>query len=202
MKKMKVVSIIIVTILIGAGVTSISVAQPLDGEIDVEIREILGLVAPVINLKNESNVTFVAESSGDENETYYRVNDTLEISLDVTDNSGKESYIFPRPVFYTAVIFRKPKITLKGGFFKRMLPTFEILKSVNVVNASLGKNQTDFIQLKVNYSVADISGTEQMTLHLLCFGIPPGDANGIEGIHVVDYKKVTLNVDYVPVSPI
>ena len=202
MIKMKVITITIVSILLGAGITSVGIAQSLDGKIDVEVSKFLGLVKPVINLENESDVSFVVRPVGDENSTYYQVNDTIEINLDITDNSGRGDtlpFVFGRSIFCSAIIWRMPKITLQGGFFKRLIPTFVPLQIVNVVNSTIGKNKSTVIEFPLNYTIAEEvanSEGEQMTMHILCMGMIPDDVNGIGDIKFISHKKVTINVGY------
>jgi len=200
MKEMKLISIMIVTVLIGAGLSSISVAQPLGGQIDVEVSNFIGIVSPVLNLDNESTVDFSAEFVEEGNNSYYKINDSLEINLDVTNNMGRDNLIFSRSLFYAAVLIRTPKITFTGGFFKRMLPVLKFgVKPI--MDSMLVQNSTPVIKLPVNYTLgADSIGTEEMTLHLFTMGMIPGDVNGIEGLKIVDYQKVSLTVDYNIVS--
>jgi hypothetical protein len=201
MKKIKILSIMIISALIGTGIVSTSTAVQLDGQIDVEIRELFGLVAPIINIEN-TTVVFPAEPYDYKGTTQYYVNSTLEIELVVSDNSGRNDtflpYLFGRPLFYSAFMWRMPKITLKGGFLQRFIPTFVPLRTVNVVNSTFGKDETTTIQLPVNYTIADaaVTETEEMTLHLLCMGMPPGDVNGIAGIKIISHKKIALDVSY------
>lgn len=202
MKKVKIISIMIVTLLISIGAVSVSGTNTLDGHIDVEVTQFfMGLVHPRINLANESDIAFIAEPVTQNNLSFFRVNDSITIDLDVTDNSGKDEYMFSRSVFYSAIIVRKPVINMKvGGYFKRMFPAFELLKPAKVVSSTLGGNRTTEIVIPINYTIAkETIEPEEMTLHFVTFGMLPGDINGIEGLHVISYKKVTLNVDYVAI---
>jgi len=200
MFKLKMIAIIIVCLFLGTGISSISGSQVLDGQIDVEINGfILGSVHPRINLENESDVTFQADEVTEEDVTYYTVNDSIIINLDIDDNTGKDSYIFSRSVIFGALLIRKPVVNLKvGGFLRRMFAAKPVLKIISVVNATIGANKTTQIEIPVNYTIAkETLEDEDMTLHVMTMGMLPGDINGVEGLHVIDYKKVTLHVDYI-----
>ena len=205
MIKMKFISIILVSILIGAGISAVSAAD-LGGQIDVELTEfLLGAVHPRINLDNESSVSFLAELVEEDNSTYYQVNETLTINLAIEDNTDREQFIFPRLVICSAVLLRRPKFVAPflgpNGYFKRWIAGRELLKTVNVVDSQFGgENKTDEIEIAVNFTI--ISETmpepEEMTLIIATLGAPfPGDINGDEGLgRFIDHKKVTLDVTY------
>lgn len=197
MRKIKFISIMIVSILLGAGITSIATAQELDGEIEVDIKQTLGIVSPVINLENETTIELEAELIEEENSSYYRVNDSIEINLNVTNDMENENPIFSRSVFYSAILIRKPvKIMPFGGIFGRILPIFKV-GIVPVIDSMLGKNASAQIELPLNYTImGDTLADEDMTLHLFTMGMLPGDVNGINGLKVVDYHKVTITANY------
>ena len=196
--KIKVISIMVVSILIGVGAFSAS-AEFLQGDIDVEITDTLGLVCPRRDLDNTSMVEFIPTYVDDGNDSYWEINSSIDISLNITDNSGRENFWLPRSVMYTAILVRKDiKILPLIGLFKRMVPVRELFKTVNVVESQLGENMTDTISIPVQYNVYnDTLGPETMTLHLFVMGILPGDVNGIDGIKVVEYKAIELQVDYI-----
>jgi hypothetical protein len=198
--KIKMLSITIVGMLILIGMTSSMNADTLDGEIDVKLTQyLMGLVHPHINIESENDVSFNAEEVTEEDLTYYKINDSITISLNISDNTGKEEYIFSRALFYSAVIIRKPVINMKvGNFFKRMFPALELLRVVKVVNSTLGgNNMSTELVIPVNYTIAkETLESEEMSLYIAVMGMLPGDANGLDGIHVIDYKKIILNVDY------
>ena len=201
MKKMKILAIMVVSLLVGLSTISVSGANKLDGQIDVEITQFIGLVHPHINLDNDSDISFAAESVEQDNVSFFRVNDSITIDLEITDNTGKGSYLFARTFFYSAIILRQPVINMKvGSFLKRMIPAIELLKPVKVVNSTLGGNRTTEIEIPVNYIIAkETLEPEEMKLILVVFGMPPGDINGIEVFPLIDYKIVKLNVDYISI---
>lgn len=205
MTKIKTISIMIAAMFVCVAFASIGGAEyTLDGSVDVEITQyFMGLVHPHINLENESNISFIAEAVTDDNLTYFRVNDSIVIDLDITDNTGRENIYFPRTLMYSVVLVRNDAKLLPlfplADAFKRIFPVIEIGKSVNVVNSQFGENKSDTIEIPVHYTIANDSviGTENMTLHLVVMGMLPGDINGVSGLKIVEYKKIALTVDYI-----
>ena len=201
MHKIKTISVMIVFLLIGLGTVTTN-GQVLDGEIEIEVVDSIGVVYPDVNLGNENEFDFVAEFIEEENESYWEVNETISINLNITDNSGRENFLFPRTLMYSAVLVRNDaKLSPLAGAFKRIFPVIEIGKSINVVNSQFGENKSDTIEIPVQYTLANDSviGTENMTLHLIVMGMLPGDVNGIGSLKIIEYKKMVLTVGYVSI---
>jgi hypothetical protein len=200
--KIKLISITIVSLLITIGAFSAS-GDFLDGDIDVEIREsLLGVVYPHITLANESEITFVAEFVDDGNESYWEVNETISINLDINDDTGRETFFFPRSMVYSAILIRKEAKIMPifpiGNLFRRFFPVIQLGKSVNVVESQIGENKSDIIEIPVQYTIQNDSiATENMVLHLLVMGILPGDLNGINMTKVIEHKAIDLTVNYI-----
>jgi len=198
---MKKISIMIAFLLIGLGAVTTN-GQVLDGEIEIEVVDSIGVVYPNINLENESEFDFVAEFIEEENESYWEVNGTISISLNIMDNSERENFLFPRTLMYSALLVRNDvKLLPLAGAFKRIFPVIEIGKSINVVNSQFGENKSDTIEIPVQYTMANDSviETENMTLYLVVMGMLPGDVNGVGGLKIVEYKKIALTVGYVSI---
>lgn len=195
--KIKIISILITSVLIGIGAFSAS-GEFLDGDINVEITDSLGIVYPHIDLTNISEIVFNPEFVEDGSDSYWEINETLDIALDVNDNSGRENFFFPRSVVYSAMVIRKNvKILPLAGLFRRMIPVIVIGKSVNIVDSQLGKNKSITLTIPIKYTVYNESPEpETMVLHLLVMGMLPGDLDGIDGIKWMEYKSIELSVNY------
>ena len=116
----------IVFLLIGLGTVTTN-GQVLDGEIEIEVVDSIGVVYPDVNLESENEFDFVAEFIEEENESYWEVNETISINLNITDNSGRENFLFPRTLIYSAVLVRNDaKLSPLAGAFKRIFPVIEI----------------------------------------------------------------------------
>jgi hypothetical protein len=183
----KTISILITMMLVCVTITSIGGAVELDGEIDVEITQSIGLVAPKIAL--EENQTFGPLNVEEDDGTLY-VNDTLSIKLNVTDD--RETRFFPKFMLAGVFIIRDPasiKISPVSTYLKRLIPVRIMpLTKQGTIDVSNEK----YLNISLNYEVNNTIVSENMTMHILTMGILPGDTNGIEGIKIVDYMKVNL----------
>jgi hypothetical protein len=133
---------------------------------------------------------FYPEFVEDGSDSYWEVNETLGIALNVTHKSGRENFFFPRSVVYSAMVIRKNvKILPLVGLFRRMIPVIVLGKSVNVVDSQLGTNKSITIKIPIKYIVYNESlQPETMVLHLIVMGMLPGDLDGIDGIKWMEYK--------------
>jgi len=183
--------------------TLMSTAQAdalLDGGIDVEVKEWLGIVYPQINLENQS-IEFEVEVTTDGDATTYRVNDTLIIDLNVNQDDNR-TYIFPRSVFFSA--FMRRSLALRDifplrGLINRLFPVMKFFKSVNVVKGMLG-DADQSINMSLDYAISNTTfeSGENLTLSLYVMGFLPGDLNGLsEDIPIITQEKVILTVSYV-----
>ena len=124
----KAISILITMMLVSITIAFISGAEELEGEINVEIKQTIGLVSTKIAL--EENQTFGPLHVEDDNGTLY-VNDTLSIKLNVTDD--KENRMFPRFMFALVFIIRDPetvKISPIFTYLKRLIPVISSFSHV------------------------------------------------------------------------
>ena len=148
MKKMRNIAIIS-AIIIGLTATSATGTVNINNGIDVEVDYWLGLVTPVIDLENQS---VIINANLGENETYY-VNDTIEIDINITDNTNRDNYILPRSMFYSILVVRKNVgITFGFDILSRMFPV-KAFGSINVVDSMIGENVTDKITLPLEYTI-------------------------------------------------
>jgi len=201
MNKIKITSIMIVAMFIGMGAASICGAkETLNGEMKVEVSEWMGIVSPKIDFGNQS-VTFNAEKETVDNETVYNVNDTLKINLNITDNSGRNTYILPRSMFCSVIMYRKPieaKLFPLMGILSRLFPVRQLLKSANVVNSTLGGKKDNNITISLKYTVTNDTfnnGGENLSMMVYVIGFLPGDING-GGLSIIAHKTITLNISY------
>ena len=201
MNKIKITSIMIVAMFIGMGAASICGAkETLNGEMKVEVSEWMGIVSPKIDFGNQS-VTFNAEKETVDNETVYNVNDTLKINLNITDNSGRNTYILPRSMFCSVIMYRKPieaKLFPLMGILSRLFPVRQLLKSVNVVNSTLGGKRDNNITIPLKYTITNdtFNKGENLSMMVYVMGFLPGDLNGVKGVPVVAHKTITLTTSY------
>lgn len=172
----------------------------IEGNVNVEVKEWLGVVYPKIEIENQS-ITFGTEIITDGEETTYLVNDTLIIPLHVVNESNR-TFVIPRAVFYSVIIKRSlsdAKILPIRGFLKRMFPVLSIFKSVNVIKGMLGK-EDESINVTLNYKISNTTfeNGENLTMIIFVMGFLPGDLNGLsEKIPFIAKKQVTLNVSYI-----
>ena len=199
MNKIKIMSIMIVAMFIGMGAASMCGAEEtLNGEMKVDVSGWIGIVSPKIDFGNQS-VTFDVETI--ENETFYKVNDTLKINLNITDSSGRKLCIMPRSMFYSVIIYRKPseaKLSPLIGILNRLFPVRRLLKSVNVVNSTLGGQRDNNITIPLKYTITNDTfnnGGENLSMMVYVMGFLPGDLTG-GGLSIIDHKTITLNISY------
>jgi hypothetical protein len=200
MKKM--LSIMIISLFLTLTATSITGSSAvMSGDIDVDLKEWLGIVYPRSNIEENQTVLLDAEAVSDGNETYYEVNDTLTIMMDINDESNR-TFLFPRSVFYTALFFRKildVKLLPIFGYFSRLCPVRALFNTVNVGDSFLGKNASSNINITMQYTIDEetYNNGENMTMHFLIMGFMPGDLNGLgEQIPIISYEKIPLKFEY------
>ena len=199
MNKIKIMSIMIVAMFIGMGATSICGAETLNGEMKVKVTDWIGIVSPKMEFGNQS-VTFDVEKV--KNETFYKVNDTLKINLNITDSSGRELYIMPRSMFYGVIMYRKiseAKISPLTGLLNRLFPVRRLLKSVNVVNSTLGGKKDNNITIPLKYTITNETFNnkgENLSMMVYVMGFLPGNLDGMEGVPIIAHKTITLNISY------
>jgi hypothetical protein len=197
----KIAAVIIVAMFFGASAISLCGAEELDGEIKVTVKDYVGIVYPEICLENTS-VTFKVNITTDGNETSYVVEDVLSIPLNVTKETERETFIFPRSIFYS-VIMRRPALDLKllpiTGLIKRIFPVFVPFATANVIDGAIGAKD-EYLNITINYPISNetyLNGGENLTMHFIVMGFLPGEVNGIANkIPIIGHKTVTLEVAY------
>ncbi len=212
MRKLKLVSILIVTVLIGAGVASVSVAEKLQDNITLDLEQFITNVHPHINIADQ-NITIKVNVSESGNNTFYRVDDELKIDLLVNDNTTREMlYLYPRGVFYGAFAYRSITDVVKEGilqnraypgadkFLKRLIPIKDF-GFTSVKEAIISRGVSDNITIDLDYSLSEDSylNGETLTFTLAVMGLNPGNANGVseDGIgQIIEHQKVELTVSY------
>ena len=201
MDKIKIASIVVVGLLIGIGVANYAGATTLTGQVEADIENWVGVVTPDITVENQS-VTLVVNVTEDGENSSYIVEDELFIELNSTDNSGRETFILPRSVFYSAVATRNvfdAGILPIMSILDRVLPIRELLKSRNVVDSMLGGDKHNNITIPANYEISNTTFEEgeNLTLHLFVMGFMPGETNGLsDTIPVLAHKVITLEITY------
>ena len=202
----KIASILIVSLFVCLGFASVvGGTGEVDGSIDVVVKEKFWmLVAPEINLENSSITLSVEQEGTGDNKTYF-VNDTIRLNLDVTFQDER-NVLLSRGVAYSAIIMRSFSVEmfniLKGMTRLKLFPILKLFGTATVVNGSLATNTTidESIDLSAKYYINEdiYNNGENLTMHLFTMGIFPGDINGFtEETPYIDYKKLTLDADYV-----
>lgn len=201
MKEIKILSIVVVSLLIGIGATNFAGAVDLNGKVEAEVDSWVGIVTPHITLDNQSITLQVNVTEDGENSSYI-VEDELVIELNTTDNSGRETFIMPRSVFYSAVATRNifdAGILPIMSLLDRVLPIRELIRSTNVVDSMLGGEKDTNITIPANYEITNTTFEEgeNLTLHLYVMGLMPGETNGVvDGLPIIDHKVITLEITY------
>ena len=120
MKKIKIATVMIATLFITSAVATMAGAGELNGEIDVEIFQWVGLVAPEINIdENQTGLSPLKVDVIEGNETIpnkYYLNDTLSIKINVTDSSGRNNFIIPRFLLGSVWLVRDKSNILKPNY--------------------------------------------------------------------------------------
>ena len=119
MNKIKIVTVMIATLFVSTAVASVAGAVELEGEISVEMIQFIGLVCPTIDIGNQTGLAFNVEkfegnASANETDTY-RVVDTLKIKVNVTDNTGRDIFFFPRSLVTSVWIVRDDPKSREGS---------------------------------------------------------------------------------------
>jgi len=210
MKKIKIISITITTMLISLVGATLTSACQLEEGITVVINEWSGFVYPEIDIENQ-NITFLVNVTTNNNKTIYHVQDKLMIPLNITDNSGREFFIFPRGLAYKITMSRKIMDVLSEGllkkypgadsFLKRWIPVDDTW-GVSVVKSLFGERKEN-ISIGVDYHISNNTFTngEQMTLNIYSMGFIAGQINGIhEDFPILGHKQVTLKIEYAAIE--
>ncbi len=207
MSKIKIMSILVATLFVCTAVASMSGAEEIDGRIEVEISQWIGLVSPVINItENQTGLSLKVDriegnASLNETETY-RVNDTLSIKINVTDNSGRGELPFfvSRSVFASVIILNADTgITPLIGFLKRYIRARVSPFSLRGENGRIDvRNGDTLLNVTMNYPIENNTMMENMTMHVTVMGFIPGNINGLDGIPIISHMKINLKeVTYV-----
>jgi len=204
MRKIKITPIIVATLFITSAFAILSAAAELEGNIEVEIKELVGLVVPKINLSvNQTDLSPLkvdveeGNESNNEPDRYY-LNDTLSIKINVTDNSYRDGFILPRYLFATVFIMRdKDSVPLSPlkTFFKRLIPVkmFPLGKSKNKMRVDVTSKGDKYLNITMGYEVKNDTKQENLTMHIIVMGMFPGWITGSgEKQPIVIYKKVNL----------
>lgn len=204
---MRKISIMIAAMFVCVAFASIGVAEyNLEGNVYGEVNGFAGTVSPHVGITNQT-ATVSVDVTTDENTTMYFVNDSLMIDVNFTDETGRETFLLPRSIYYGIVITRSfsdaklmKEEPWEDGLFKRLLPA-KAYGAVHVVNSLLGEKGTN-ITIDLDYSIRNETyhSGENLTMHIVVMGFLPGDVNGAteEGIgRVVEYKTVNLHMDYI-----
>jgi len=206
MSKIKILSILVATLFVCSAVASISGAEEIDGNIEVEISQWIGLVTPILNItENQTGLSLKVDKiegnvSANETDTY-RVNDTLSIKINVTDNSerGDTPFLIPRSVFTSVIVLNDDTgLFPLRGFLKRFI-------RARVSPFSLaGEGRVDvrygdvLLNVSMDHFIENGTMMENMTMHITVMGVLPGNINGLDGIPVIQHMKINLDeVTYV-----
>ena len=203
---MKILSILVATLFVCSAVASISGAEEIDGNIEVEITQWIGLVTPILNItENQTGLTLKVDriegnASANESDTY-RVNDTLSIKINVTDNSerGDIPFLMPRSVFASVIILNAdtglfPLIGFLKRFIRARVSPFS-LGGEGRINVLGGDT---LLNVSMSYPISNTTIMENMTMHVIVMGVLPGNINGLDGIPIISHVKVNLKeVTYV-----
>ncbi len=207
MKKIKISTIMITIMLISISAVSISGEGVLEGNIEVETTEYLGIVKPKMNLSENQSISLDVSYVKDDNSTNatgrYMVNDTLMISLNITDNCGRNIFLVQRSIIVGVIISRKfADITLSPilpitGLFRRFFPVISIVPAT-VIPGLLNRQRDNYVNITMNYEIdnSTLSDGENLTMNIFIVGFLPGDVNGFDILPIVDYKQINLAVEY------
>lgn len=204
MDKMKITAVMIVSMLIAMGLASISTAEELDGEIKATVKDYIGVVYPELLIDN-SSITLKVNITDEGGNSTYMVEDVLSIPLNVTNETGRENFIFPRSIFCSVIIRRSimdvkilPMLPI-SNLLKRLFPVFKPLQTVNVLGGTLGAAD-DMFNITMNYPISNTTfeeGKENLTMTIIAMGFLPGEVNGVaESIPIIAHKTITLEVNY------
>jgi hypothetical protein len=173
MKKIKITSMFVISILVGISITagiSVSAGEIQSGRIHVTINnDVYGSTSPDFDLPDETNVTFsttqVAGSSGD----YYKVDDNLTIPLDVTCLKDK---VYVRKMLRGGIViaYRNLRDIPIVGTFSAVVQKGELIGN----NLNVSEN----VSIKVDYELTEeqFNSGESMTMYLIACGTPfPGE---------------------------
>jgi len=192
MSKIKILSILVATLFVCTTVASISGAEELTGNIEVEISQWIGLVSPVINItENQTGLSLKVDVDENGSAT---VNDNLTIKINVTDNSGREviPFLIPRSVFCSVIILNNDAGFPLIGFLKRFIRARVSPFSLSGEGRIDVRDGDTLLNVSMNYPIANTTLMENMTMHIIVMGVLPGNINGLDGIPIISYMKVNL----------
>jgi hypothetical protein len=194
MKKIKILAMLVAAMF---GTVTIAGAADLTGSIDVTVDEWLGLAYPSISLSNQTVSLGVKRTINGTSGNYTGnvVNDSLVIPLNIVDETGRESYLLPRVIFYMVFITKE-----EGTLMERLIPMFSF-GSANVVSSIIKPDLDANISIKLNYPVNNDTFNggensdqgENLTVRVFAMGFLPGAVNGaIEGIPLIAKAEFAL----------
>ncbi len=201
MNKGKIISIIVVSLLIGVVSVNFAGAAILTDRVEADVNGWVGIVTPDITLGNQS-ITLLVNVTEDGDNATYTVEDELFIELNSTDNSGRSQFIMPRSIFYSAIVIRNPldvNILPIKGYFGRILPIVEFAKSKNIVDSMLGGKKDNNITIPAKYEISEetFNNGENLTMHFYVMGLMPGETNGLsDSLPIIAHKTITLDITY------
>jgi hypothetical protein len=205
MEKIKIFTMLVVTLFLGTALIPLCGAVELNGDVQVKVKEWLGIVSPKINVTNQSIdlLVNVTKKAGDGNNDSYIVDDKIILNLDIQDKTGREFFFVDRSMIYRIMLSRDIKyaMSLPGKLFNNWLPIKIPLKSVYVVN-TLSRAKASNISLRASFSITNEtfhSGGENFSLYIATVGLLPGNVNGFLGgnFPILDRKIIKLEVNYV-----
>jgi uncharacterized repeat protein (TIGR02543 family) len=179
MNKSKIFCILAVSILFAASITVSA------SEIDCAIIEVTidddfyGKVTPKIIADNESSITLKAVHVEDGEDSYYKVNDSISIPLDIICNKAK---VYHRKMIRGAIIGYRSilDVPIRETFHAYVHEGELIGRTVDVA---------DNISVNVNYQISEETFTqgENMTMCIAVFGTPfPGETNPFSYLFSLD----------------
>jgi len=190
MSKIKILSILVATLFVCSAVASISGAEELEGRIEVEITQWIGLVSPVINVtENQTGLSLKVDVDENGSAT---VNDNLTIKINVTDNSnrGELPFFLPRLMFASVFVINNDAKIMPEllGYFGRL-----IRARVSPLKGRVRVDDGDtLLNVSMNYRIDNTTLMENMTMHIIVMGFIPGNINGLDGIPIISHMKVNL----------
>lgn len=217
MNKTKITSIVIISLLVGIGAVNFTGAYEIDGSIDVEVKNWVGLVSPKINIGNQTAPQILVNRTLKDKNYTNMVEDSLIIPINIVDNKTRSTdFLLPRPLFYMVFVTRDgEKLLPLGGFINRIMPA-KAFGSVSVVNSTLGERDTN-ITVKLRYMInndtfnagENSNQGENFTVKIFAMGFLPGEANGgVENLPIIAKGEFKLiNITYkqkynIPMAPI
>ena len=206
MKKIKIVAMLTTVFVVCSALASISGAVELNADINVEIREWIGYVAPTINISTDDqrNQSVDIEVNANYTSGVHKINDTITINLNIDDQSNRKLglFIVPRFVVYKLALKQDPDDILETPTWKTTGYEYVVRslfgKPVETIEAKLGGFSIDNETL--NKDGASENRTD-LYLVIQTVGFLPGNVNGYslfgDDNPIVDRGVVKLSIDYV-----